>query len=60
MVFYECFTEFHISFHERMAICDDSTDIVLGDAISNAVTLTSSVFKTAVENTPGIKHRHSI
>ncbi|CAG2239110.1 KCNC1 [Mytilus edulis] len=46
------YTEFHISFHERLAICDDYTIIPLGNNESNAVTLTSSVFEAAVKNSP--------
>ncbi|CAC5408978.1 unnamed protein product [Mytilus coruscus] len=44
--------EFHVSFHERLAICEDYTVIPLGDNASNAVTLTSSVFEAAVKNSP--------
>ncbi|XP_071126473.1 latrophilin-like protein LAT-2 [Mytilus edulis] len=44
--------EFHISFHERLAICEDYTIIPLGNNESNAVTLTSSVFEAAVKNSP--------
>lgn len=46
-------TDFEISFHERVAICEDTVDFTVGPSMSNRLVLTSSVFKAAIDSTKG-------
>ncbi|XP_062586446.1 adhesion G protein-coupled receptor L4-like [Saccostrea cucullata] len=43
--------DFEISFHERVAICEDTVGLNVGPAKSDRLILTSSVFKAAIGST---------
>lgn len=42
--------DFEISFHERVAMCEDTVDFTVGPSLTNYLVLTSSVFKAAISS----------
>ena len=48
-------SDFHINFHERIALCEETTNLDIGQ--NNTISLTSSVFAKAVMSSKGI-HFH--
>lgn len=52
--------DFEISFHERVAMCEDTVDFTVGPSLTNHLVLTSSVFKAAISSSKGFTYAFAL